>query len=69
VFYSDTDSVFLEHPIDNKYISKKIGDFKLECKIKKGVFISAKTYGIIDSNNKSKIKVKGFDSNDITFNE
>ena len=35
-FYTDTDSVVLQHEIDSKYISENIGDFKLEYKIKHG---------------------------------
>lgn len=35
-FYTDTDSVVLQHEIDPKYISENIGDFKLEYKINHG---------------------------------
>ena len=66
IFYCDTDSI-----ICNKKIitSNKIGGLKLENRIKEGVFISPKTYGIKLYSNKSIVHFKGFKSNSFTFND
>ena len=45
-FYSDTDSVVLEKPLDPILISKDIGKMKLEYKIEKGLFVSPKLYSL-----------------------
>src|SRR5260221_532251 len=49
-YYTDTDSVVLEKPLDNKYIGEEIGQFKLVGKVKKGYFISPKLYYLILEN-------------------
>lgn len=69
VYYSDTDSVFLKEPQDEKYISKKIGAFKQESLIEKAVFVSPKTYAYITQDGKSVVKVKGFNSDKISYDE
>lgn len=42
---------------------------KLENTINEAVFISPKTYGYIDSNNIEHLKIKGFNSDNIKYNQ
>jgi len=60
--YSDTDSIFLKKPLEDKYIGNGLGQFKFEGKIKKGYFISPKLYCLITDNGETLIKSKGVDS-------
>lgn len=59
LFYSDTDSLDLDIPIDNKYIGKGLGQFKLEHIFKDAIFLAPKVYGGITNLNKEIIKIKG----------
>jgi hypothetical protein len=58
-YYTDTDSIFLEKPLDNIYIGKELGMFKLEYIVKEGMFISPKVYYINKGDGNDKIVVKG----------
>src|SRR5260221_8888125 len=62
-YYTDTDSVVLEKPLDNKYIGEEIGQFKLVGKVKKGYFISPKLYYLILENGQIIKKSKGIPNN------
>jgi DNA polymerase elongation subunit (family B) len=72
IFYSDTDSIVTDIQLPNDMIdSKDIGKVKLEHKIKRGYFISSKTYcliteEIINNKNKVVIKCKGVGKNKLT---
>lgn len=68
-YYSDTDSVFLEKPLDYNLINNEIGGMKLEDNIKYAVFLGSKTYGYINNDNKEVIKIKGFNSNKMNFDK
>lgn len=57
IYYCDTDSVFIDKPVFRD--SKKLGDMKLECKVKWAEFYSPKVYQYIDENNKHIVKIKG----------
>lgn len=58
-YYTDTDSIFVENKLEDKYIGNKIGKFKLEYEIKEAYFVSPKVYIIIKNNDEKKIVVKG----------
>jgi DNA polymerase elongation subunit (family B) len=58
MFYSDTDSLYLDKELDTKFIGKELGKLKLEHIFKKAIFLSAKLYGGITENYET-IKVKG----------
>lgn len=48
IFYSDTDSIVTDMELPDSMVnSKEIGKLKLENKVKKVIFISAKTYCLI----------------------
>lgn len=51
LYYADTDSLILDAPLEEKYISNKLGDLKLEYnKIERGYFLGNKFYGLFNSN-------------------
>ena len=67
----DTDSLIIDKKgfdiLKSKdLIGNNIGQFKLEYNIKKGYFISNKTYCLILDNNKTIIKAKGVNKNILT---
>lgn len=59
VYYTDTDSVVVDKPLTRRRVSSKmLGKFKLEHKIKEGLFILPKVYYIRELNNEL-VKFKG----------
>jgi hypothetical protein len=46
IYYTDTDSIVTDIPLDENLIGNELGKFKLEYRIKEGYYISNKTYGI-----------------------
>jgi hypothetical protein len=65
--YTDTDSVFLEKPLDPQYVGDEIGQFKFEGLVKKGYFIAPKLYCLEMNNEKIIIKSKGVISNKLNI--
>lgn len=59
IYYTDTDSIVTNIPLDSNLVGNKLGQFKLVYKIKKGYFISSKTYCLILNDNSQIIKAKG----------
>ena len=55
----DTDSVIMSKPLDNKFIGKNLGQFKLEYVITEGFYHSKKFYLLVTNENKIIIKAKG----------
>lgn len=66
-YYSDTDSVFLEQPLDDKYISNELGKMKLEYIAEKAIFLGPKNYYVKKLNGDEISKIKGY-SNNISYN-
>lgn len=55
---------------DSMVNSKEIGKLKLENKVKKGIFISAKTYCLItEEENKLIMKAKGINTKSLSYND
>lgn len=72
LFYSDTDSWVTDTPIPSVLVGPELGQFKLECVIKKAVFLAPKVYGFITTDGEEVIKVKGLNKeamSDIHFND
>jgi DNA polymerase type B, organellar and viral len=46
LFYSDTDSIFIDKPLPDQLINSELGNFKLEHIFKKAVFLGPKIYSI-----------------------
>lgn len=55
----DTDSFVLSKPLPKYMVGDKLGQFKLEYKIDKGVFLCPKVYGLKLEDGREIIKVKG----------
>jgi DNA polymerase type B, organellar and viral len=72
IFYTDTDSLYINKELDSKYISNtEIGKFKLERIFEKGLFLGPKMYGgTFYENNKylDFSKIKGL-KNSISYRE
>lgn len=64
-FYSDTDSIDIDKPLETKYIGKELGKMKLEHKFEKSVYLAPKVYGGKTSEYEF-IKIKGL-KNSISF--
>ena len=69
VYYSDTDSIFTNTKISEGVSPTDIGMLKLEGKILKGYFASAKSYAIIYDTGIKVVKSKGFDKTKVRFND
>ena len=63
IYYTDTDSIVTDIPLDSNIVGDKLGQFKLEGEINEAYFITSKTYCLhFKERNKGKyihIKVKG----------
>src|SRR6266850_1513361 len=59
LYYMDTDSIVTNIQLSSKIVGFELGKFKLEYKIKKGYFISNKTYCLLTNEDKVIIKSKG----------
>lgn len=63
IYYTDTDSIDIDKPLDDKYIGNELGQFKLEYKFIEAVFLAPKVYGgsYLDGNELKEIsKIKGY---------
>jgi hypothetical protein len=68
LYYTDTDSLYINKPLEDKFIGTELGQFKLENIFNKAVFLAPKVYGGITENGEEIIKIKGF-KNPIPFEE
>jgi len=59
LYYSDTDSAVTSKPLPDHLVGNALGQFKLEHKIQKGVFLCPKVYGLLLEDGSEIIKVKG----------
>jgi DNA polymerase elongation subunit (family B) len=62
IYYTDTDSIVTDIKLENKYVGKSLGQFKLEHEILLGYFISSKTYCLLTKDYKTVIKAKSASS-------
>ena len=69
LIYSDTDSIITNKPLNEKYIGKDIGKFKLEAIIKEFYLYKHKIYAYKDINNNITIKSAGIINNILTLND
>lgn len=70
IFYSDTDSIVTDLKLNNILVNnKKLGKLKLEHSIVKGIFITNKTYCLINSNNQFINKAKGINNSSVNFED
>ena len=66
VYYCDTDSIFTDKELET---SNKLGDIKLEGKIKEFIAIAPKLYSYIDDVDDFHIKAKGFKEAQFVFDD
>lgn len=64
-YYTDTDSVFLEKPLNSEFIGENLGEFKLEYKINKAYFIAPKVYYVYKEDLTEKFVIKGLKSSEL----
>jgi len=70
IFYSDTDSIVTNIKLGDDLVScTELGKLKLEHEIKKGIFISGKTYCFITKKGKYINRAKGIKSNCISYKD
>lgn len=65
----DTDSIVTNMQLPEHLIGNKLGQFKLEHKIKKAYFISSKTYCLMLDDGRIIIKAKGVDSSSLCLDD
>ena len=64
LYYSDTDSVFINKPLPKEFVNDKIlGKMKLENICKDAIFLAPKVYCLLTEDNKLIYKVKGLSHN------
>ena len=44
LYYTDTDSIFVDSPLNKKFVISKLGDMKLEYVLKDSIFLAPKFY-------------------------
>ena len=59
LFYSDTDSIYINKPLPKYLVGNKLGLMKLEYVINKAIFLAPKVYGLITDDGQTIIKIKG----------
>lgn len=59
IYYTDTDSIVTDIPLNYYLVGNNLGQFKLEHEVKEAYFITSKTYCLVLKDNSVKIKVKG----------
>lgn len=59
LYYSDTDSAVTSIPLPDHMVGDGLGQFKLEHKFKKGIFLCPKVYGLHLEDGTEIVKVKG----------
>jgi len=58
LYYTDTDSIYIDTPLGNQYIGKELGLMKLECICNDAVFLAPKVYSLVTDNGVI-MKIKG----------
>jgi hypothetical protein len=64
LYYSDTDSISIDRPLEDNMIGKELGKMKLEYVFDKAVYLGPKVYGGITNEGKEIIKAKGYKNKD-----
>lgn len=67
IYYTDTDSLITDKELPKDRVNNLLGGLKLEAVIKKGIFISGKTYCYIDSENNFVTKAKGVSNINLSY--
>jgi hypothetical protein len=68
-YYTDTDSIFVKNKLDDRYIGKELGMFKLEYTIDEAIFIAPKVYYTRNIEGYNKLVIKGMKVNSESHKE
>jgi len=66
LYYSDTDSIVTNIPLEDKLVGNALGQYKLEYIIKEAYFISSKTYCLLLKFGTPVIKAKGVNNHKLS---
>lgn len=69
IYYSDTDSFFMDIPLPDSMVGDELGKFKLEYDIQEAVFLAPKVYALRLEDGTEVIKVKGSKNKNISFDQ
>lgn len=70
IYYTDTDSIVTDIELPSELVSNnELGKFKLEYKVKEGIFISGKTYCLITQDGKFIKRAKGVNTESLSYND
>lgn len=69
IYYSDTDSIVTNINLHNLVNNLDIGELKLEHKVKKGIFISNKTYCLINEKDEFINRAKGVKTSTLNISD
>jgi len=72
LYYSDTDSAYIDTPLDEHLIGTNLGLMKLECICDDAVFLAPKVYSLLTNSGEVIKKIKGLSSevlSEITFDD
>jgi len=67
LYYSDTDSLILENELTDNIVGNKLGQWKLEAVIEKGIFIRPKLYCYYTNEGILKKVASGVNSNQLNY--
>lgn len=59
LYYSDTDSLVSSCQLPKELVGSNIGQFKLEYRVKQGIFLAPKVYGLLLEDGTEIIRIKG----------
>jgi hypothetical protein len=60
LYYTDTDSIYIDKELSPEFVGGELGQFKLENIFKEAIFLGPKVYGGISENGIELTKVKGY---------
>lgn len=71
LFYTDTDSIYTDSELDEKFLSETIlGKLKLENTCKRAIFLTHKVYCLLTESGETIYKVKGLSHEvELNFND
>lgn len=60
LYYTDTDSIFIDKELPTNIINNELGNFKLEYILKEAIFLGPKVYGGVTNKGEYICKIKGY---------
>lgn len=63
LYYTDTDSIVINHPLPDEMVGPELGQFKLEYEITDAIFLAPKVYGFVATDGTIVKKPKGLQRN------